>query len=103
MRHLLILERGNDLHLFEGLPAVWAKPGGVNRLKNMPTEFGPTSLELRISEDGRTARLRVDPPTRTQPEHIFLHLGQWTGSTDPKAVVELPVAGMIEKTITLAQ
>jgi hypothetical protein len=103
VRHLLILERGNDLHLFEGLPAAWAKPGGVNRLKNMPTEFGPTSLELRISEDGRTARLRVDPPTRTQPEHIFLHLGQWTGSTDPKAVVELPVAGMIEKTITLAK
>jgi hypothetical protein len=91
-----------DLHLLEGMPAAWAKPGGVNRLKDMPTEFGPLSLEVRIAEDGRTAQLRLDPPTRTPPEHILLHVGCWTGSLDTKAVVELPAAGPIEKTITLA-
>ena len=102
VRHMLVLERGRDLHLLEGMPAAWAKPGGVNRLKDMPTEFGPLSLEVRIAEDGRTAELRLDPPTRTPPEHILLHVGCWTGSLDTKAVVELPAAGPIEKTITLA-
>ena len=103
VRHLLILERGNDLHLLEGMPAAWATSGGVNRLQNMPTEFGPMSLELRVSEDGRTAHLRVVPPTRRQPDHIFLHLGQWAGPAGPKAVVELPAAGTIKKTITLTK
>ena len=85
------------------MPAAWTKAGGVNRLKNMPTEFGPLSLEVRIAEDGRTAHLRLDPPTRTPPEHVYLHLGPWAGSTDLKAVVELPATGTIEKTITLAK
>jgi hypothetical protein len=69
----------------------------------MPTEFGPLSLELRIAGDGRTAHLRLDPPKRTPPEHIFLHLGRWSAAADPKAVVELPRAGTIEKTITVAK
>ena len=42
-----ILERGDELHLLEGMPAAWAKPGAVTRLKAMPTEFGPMSLEVR--------------------------------------------------------
>jgi hypothetical protein len=103
VRHLLILERGNDLHLLEGMPAIWAKPGAVNRFNGMPTEFGPMSLELCVSDDGRTARLRVDPPTRTLPEHIRLHLGRWAKPSDPTAVIELPVSGVIEKTIAVAK
>jgi len=101
VRHLMILERGNDLHLLEGMPAAWAKAGAVNRLTDMPTEFGPMSLRLGVSDDGRTARLCLDPPARTRPKHIFLHVGSWTGAADPKAVVELPVGGRIEKTIPL--
>jgi hypothetical protein len=103
VRHMLVLERGRDLHLLEGMPAAWTRAGGVNRLQNMPTEFGPLSLELRIAGDGRTAHLRLDPPKRTPPEHIFLHLGRWSAAADPKAVVELPRAGTIEKTITVAK
>ncbi len=44
VRHLLVLERDNDLHLFEGLPAKWLPPGGVLRLQDISTEFGPMSL-----------------------------------------------------------
>ena len=101
VRHSLVLERGRDLHLLEGMPVQWVKRGAVNRLKNMATEFGPMSLELRVSDDGRTAQLRVDPPIRTRPEHIYLHVGNWANPADPKAVIELPVTGAIERTITI--
>ena len=102
LRHLLVLERENDLHLLEGMPAKWAQPGAVNRLQNMPTEFGPMSLELRVSDDGRTARLHVDPPSRARPNHIYLHLGPWANPNEHKAVLELPVTGAIERTIAIS-
>jgi hypothetical protein len=101
VRHLLVLERGNDLHLLEGMPAKWASPGAVTRLKDMPTEFGPMSLEFRVAADGQTARLRIDPPARSRPEHIYLHLGYWANPADQKAMLELPVTGPIERTIVL--
>ena len=28
VRHMLILERGGELHLLEALPKAWTKPGG---------------------------------------------------------------------------
>ncbi len=93
VRHLLVLERGNDLHLLEGMPAVWARPGAVTRLQGMPTEFGPMSFELRVSSDGHTARLRVDPPSRVRPEHIYLHWAPWAKPDQQRATVELPVTG----------
>ena len=36
VRHSLILERGNELHLFEGMPAKWARPGAVTRCETSP-------------------------------------------------------------------
>jgi hypothetical protein len=90
VRHLLVLERGNELHLFEGLPASWLKPGAVVCLRGVLTEFGPINLELRVAGDGRTARLRVEPLKRNPPASIHLHLGGSTVTTGP-----------IDRTITL--
>jgi hypothetical protein len=67
----------------------------------MATEFGPMSLEVCVAADGRTARVRVEPPTRVPPEHIVLHLGHWANRSNPEATLELPTAGTIERTITL--
>lgn len=82
VRHLLVLERGKELHLFEGLPAAWVKPGAVVRLREVLTDFGPINLELRVASDARTARLHLEPPRRNPPEAIKLHLGRW--ATGPK-------------------
>ena len=101
VRHLLVLERGNDLHLLEGMPAAWARPGAVTRLKDMPTEFGPLSLEVAVAADGKSARVRLETPTRTRPQHIVLHLGGWSGAA-PKAVMELDGVGTVEKTVPIA-
>ena len=100
VRHLLVLERGDELHLLEGMPAAWVRPGAVTRLRAVPTEFGPLSLEVVAAADGRSVRLRLEPPTRTPPRRIVLHLGGWA-TDDPNAVTELPMASVIERVIAL--
>ena len=35
VRHLLVLERGDELHLFEGLPAAWIRPGTPTRVRGI--------------------------------------------------------------------
>ena len=79
VRHLLVLERGDTLSLFEGMPAKWARPNAVTKLKDIVTAFGPMSLELRVASDGKTAQLHVDPPKRSRPARIVVHLDGWSG------------------------
>lgn len=98
-RHSLALERGSELHLLEGLPQSWLKPGAVSELDNAPTSFGPLSMRLQVSKDGKSARLRVLPPKRREPSAITLHLGAWAArpGTQPLAAgrrveLEIPLA-----------
>jgi len=65
--------------LAEAPPAAWIKPGAVIRLNGVLTEFGPLSLELKVAANGRSARLRLEPPQRTPPARIVLHLDTWAG------------------------
>ena len=78
--HLLCLERDRELHLLEGLPPTWLKPGFATELNGIQTRFGPVSLTLRISADARTATLDITPPTRTPPDRIVVHRGTWASS-----------------------
>jgi hypothetical protein len=74
VRHLLILERGRELHLFEGLPQAWTRPGGVTELKAVPTAFGDVTLKLEMAADGRLAIITLDPPNRAPAERVVVHL-----------------------------
>lgn len=87
VRHLLILERGDELHLAEGMPRAWVIPGKCVRATGVLTEFGTMGLEIKVSEDGGKAVVEVDPPRRNPPGRIVLHLESWTGDS---GVVELP-------------
>ena len=75
--HLLALDRGNELHLFEGLPAAWTGAGMVTRLNGICTPFGKLTLELKIAPDGKTAALRVEPLTDASCQKIVVHLSGW--------------------------
>ena len=59
--HLLALDRGDELHLLEGMPAQWLGPGMVTRLNGIATPFGPLRLAVRVEKDGKTAVLDVGP------------------------------------------
>ena len=100
MLHLLVFERGDELHLLEGLPPTWLKPEAVTAVNKALTRFGEISLELRVSKDGRTATLNVTPPTRTPPSRIVVHLPG--GQTADLAKQGKVVDGKVQMTWTLA-
>lgn len=59
--HLLALDRGDELHLLEGLPREWLGPGMTTRLTGVATPFGPLTFTLQADEKGQTATLEVKP------------------------------------------
>jgi len=86
--HLLALDRGDELHLFEGLPAEWTKPDMITKLTGIATPFGQLTMELKIGNDGKTAHLLVDPLSDASCRRIVVHLFGWAGN-DKNAVMEL--------------
>jgi len=73
IRHLMILERGSELHLLEGLPTTWTRPGDTIHLTQIPTSFGEMSLRIEIAPDGRSAKLTCQPPQREPIERLVVH------------------------------
>lgn len=59
--HLLALDRGDEMHLLEGLPLEWTRPGMTTRLKGVATPFGPLTMSLQADADGAMATLDVKP------------------------------------------
>ena len=59
--HLLELDRGDELHLLEGLPSQWLGPGMVTKLNGVATPFGPLFMTLEVAADGKTATLALKP------------------------------------------
>jgi len=74
VRHLLILERGDELHLLHGLPHAWTKPANKTKMLDIPTSFGPLSLTLEMDSKGNSATIEVAPPRRDPPKKIKVHL-----------------------------
>jgi len=74
LRHALLHERGDELHLLWGVPDWWLEPGREIRVQNAPTHFGRLSLEVRGKARG--VEVRFDPPGRSPPARILLHLPQ---------------------------
>jgi len=82
--HLLALDRGKDLHLFEGLPEEWTQPGMVTKLNGTATPFGRLTMELKVAADGRSAKLKVEPLSDPSCQDIIVHVGGWTKAPDGK-------------------
>jgi hypothetical protein len=59
--HLLELDRGDELHLLEGVPRQWLGAGMTTKLNGVATPFGPLHLAVQVSADGQTATLHVQP------------------------------------------
>jgi hypothetical protein len=85
--HLIEIDRGDELHLLQGFPRDWAGPGMVTRLNGVLTPFGPLHLEIRVSGDGHSARLKMKQLTGSRPAKVVLHLDGLDGTND---AVELP-------------
>ena len=98
VRYMLVLERGKELHLFEGLPAAWTRPGMVTRMKGVLTEFGPLCCVLQVSADGKQALLELGVPERIRPARVVLHMEGWSARS---GTIDLPTAGRVRREIEL--
>jgi len=71
--HLLELDRGDELHLLEGLPREWTGPGMVTCLNGVATPFGPLNMTVQTDREGRTATVSVNP-LAANCTAVFVHL-----------------------------
>ena len=99
--HLLELDRGDELHLFEGLPLAWTQPGMDTRLNGVATPFGNLAMRLKIAAGGKTARLRVEPLSDARCRKIVVHLAGWA-SDKKDAVIELDPKSRTDRAIPLS-
>jgi len=72
LRHLLLREFQEELHLSSAVPPHWLAPGKTIRILNAPTRFGPVSVTWRGSASGIS--LEIVPPRRSPPARTILHL-----------------------------
>lgn len=82
IRHLIALERGQELHLFEALPPIWIKPGMRTSLKGVYTEFGILDVDLVVSKDGKKAEISADLNSSNHhlPSSVVIHLDVLKGA-----------------------
>lgn len=81
LRHALVHERGNELHLLPGAPDGWLENGREIRVEDAPTHFGPVSLRTRGTARG--VEIQWTSPRRSSPARVVLHLPQTRPPVDP--------------------
>ncbi|NQT01647.1 MAG: hypothetical protein HQ580_06475 [Planctomycetes bacterium] len=72
LRHMLIHERPDELHLLKAIPDWWLAEGKEIRIERAPTHFGP--MNLIVTGTNKGVRVKFDPPRRQPPKRIFLYL-----------------------------
>jgi hypothetical protein len=85
--HMIQLDRGKDLSLFEGLPKQWTTPGAATKLNGIRTPFGPINLSLVVDKSGNSAKLDLKfTETGNLPENVIVNKGNWTASGGKETV-----------------
>lgn len=89
LRHALLHERGDELHLLPGVPDDWLGEGREIHVDRAPTHFGVLSLHTRGRPGG--IELRLDGPDRHRPHRVVVHLPKSRPALDAPGGVEVMV------------
>jgi hypothetical protein len=73
LRYMLLREDGSNLEIAEGLPRAWLEAGKHVGVTEAPTLFGPVSYRI-AAVDSQKLTIHLEPPTRTTPEQVRIHL-----------------------------
>jgi hypothetical protein len=105
LRHLLILEQGDGLHLLAGVPQAWLAPGKEIIVERAASWYGPIDMKVASQDTPRQIRVEIAGPSRS-PGTIRLHarvgqpLKSVTVNDKPtkdfdaeKGIVTLPTSG----------
>jgi hypothetical protein len=88
LRHMLIHEFSDELHLLMAVPDWWLAEGNTIHIERAPTHFGPVNLIVTGTRKG--VDVEFDPPDRHVPKRIFLYLPksrQFTNSVEGIEVI----------------
>ncbi len=83
LRHMLIHEAGDELHVLRAVPDWWLGDGEEIRVERLPTHFGLMNLTVRGTPKG--VEVNLDAPKRNPPKRIVVSL--------PKS---RPIAGTLD-------
>jgi len=72
LRHMLVDEQGDELHLLAAVPDGWLAEGQTIKVLRAPTHFGEVSLTVCGTAEGVTVQLT--PPKRQRPKRIVMYL-----------------------------
>ncbi|MFA6239822.1 MAG: hypothetical protein WC655_02775 [Candidatus Hydrogenedentales bacterium] len=72
LRHMLIHEQDDELHLLMAVPDWWLDEGKETIVERAPTTFGPMTFSIRGTARG--VQVKLTPPRREPPRRIVLHL-----------------------------
>ena len=87
LRHMLIHEAGDELYLLSAVPDWWLGDGQEIRVERAPTHFGVMGLTVRGTAKG--VHVKLDPPKRSPPKRIVLHLPKSRPLVSPLKNVEV--------------
>src|SRR5688572_26878352 len=95
LRYMLLREEDGSLVVAQGVPSAWLEPSKRIEVTDAPTLFGPVSYRIETHES-KSATIHLDPPTRTTPSEIRIHLrhpqrrkiAEVKGAEDAKFTVE---------------
>ena len=72
LRHMLVHEEGNELHLLKAVPDWWLADGEKITIDRLPTTFG--NLSMVVTGTAKGIEIKLDGPSREKPAKIILHL-----------------------------
>ncbi|MBI4579295.1 MAG: hypothetical protein HY718_06305, partial [Planctomycetes bacterium] len=87
LRHMLVHEQGDELHLLTAVPDWWLEWGSMTAVENIPTHFGKLSLHVTGQSGG--VWVGFDPPTERPPRRVVLHLPSSRKLAEPVPGVEV--------------
>lgn len=96
LRHMLIHERGDELHLLKAVPDWWLDEGNEIRIERAPTHFGTMNLTVTGTKTG--VDVELDPSWHGLPAHE--KHGQDGRATLPKRIfIYLPRSRQPDKPV----
>jgi len=72
IRNMMLLEKGNELHLLSAISPEWVKEGESIVVKRAPSNFGTTEFQLTFEKERAVLEMRNN--FKTKPEKLIVHM-----------------------------